>query len=188
MAPCIKWTRTICGLLLAFLVVGCYPESTVRVEEVSTERPVLTADEQSAGDLNVETFCSLTKIRTGVARLSWEVKPAVVGKQRIDVTVFKQGFEKGLYGTISPIEPDVELLAPELKEPDLNALVPVLSLTPVEMTYDEERAEISVDVEGLEPGLIYSWRVVTLTDEGWVPGNIASVEAPVCVADMMDSR
>lgn len=187
MAPCIKWTRTICGLLLAFLVVGCYPESTVRVEEVSTERPVLTADEQSAGDLNVEVFCSPTKIRTSVARLTW-VNPDSAQQQRIDVAVYKQGFEEGFFGTLSPIKPQGKFLAPELKEPELNALAPVLDLAIVEATYDEERAEMSLDIEGLEPGLIYHWRVVTLTDEGWVSGNIASVEAPVCVADMLDSE
>ncbi len=39
--------------------------------------------------------------------------------------------------------------------------------------------------EGLEPGIIHFWRVLTLQAGGWVPSEITSFEAPTCVANMV---
>lgn len=177
-------------LLLVLILNGCSTESvdTVVGEAINPNSPDLSAKSESVNELNVETFCSPTKIRTSVARLTWETTPDFIERQQIEVTVFKQGFEKGIYGTVFSIESQGKLQPPELKESDLIALEPVLKLRIEDVKYNEETREVSVDVEGLEPRLIYYWRLITLSDDGRVPGNIVHVEAPICVADMKDEE
>ena len=189
MDPHRKWAMTLLRILLFFILTGCSPESTdpLGIEASDRVQPIVTEEEESPIELQVETFCSLTKIRTSVARLIWEVDPTLLDKQQIDATVFKQGFDKGFFGSVSPIRPQSKFQPPEeLPESERDALAPILNLRLEEVTYDSDQRVVSVDVENLEPGLNYFWRVLTLTDKGLVPSNTVSVEAPVCVADMQD--
>lgn len=45
--------------------------------------------------------------------------------------------------------------------------------------------QASLAWEGLEPGVIHFWRVLTLQSGGWAPSEIASFEGPTCVANMV---
>lgn len=41
----------------------------------------------------------------------------------------------------------------------------------------------SVEWRGAEAGINYYWRVLTLSDDGWVPSAVARFEAPTCPVD-----
>lgn len=176
--------------LLVFLLTGCAVAATEAPAplERTVKQPEVPAPEKEAGGLLIETFCSPTRIRTGVARLSWETKPELVESQRIEVTIFKDGFQKGLFGSMIPLKPRQPFQPPEVKEPELRALAPVTDLRLADVRFEREQGVNNIEVEGLEPGLIYFWRLFTLIDDEWVPGETVQVEAPVCVADMKEGE
>ncbi len=43
-------------------------------------------------------------------------------------------------------------------------------------------------LEGLAPGIINYWRVLTLQEDGWVPSETASFKATVCIADYVSPQ
>ena len=181
---------TLSFVFVIILLIGCNSnlEISPQEEESLSAQPIQVKEEETYEDFRVETFCSLTKMRTGVARLTWISKPNLIERQRIDVTVFKQGFEKGFFSFISPTEPKKGFQLPDLREPLDDSFGPILELNFGELLVDEERNEYSVNVEGLEPGLNYLWRILTIEDEGQTSTRIVKVEAPVCVADMEEEK
>jgi len=106
--------------------------------------------------------------------------------QRVDVTVFKQGFERGLFASVPADRggkferaPGLEKLGREPGRPfDLVA----------ESRFDERKDLTAIQVTHLEPGLLYHWRVSERNGSGWVGGSVISVEAPVCVSDERKER
>ncbi len=147
-----------------------------------------------------EVFCSAERLRTGNARLRWNVAgPALEGvaslaavKQNLEVTVYSGGFAKGLAATLpiaagaSPDKPIAALEAPN--RPGLRAYQ--LRVIEVEQPRTLEAVQgggstMGVVVEGLEPGMNYTWRLTIETPGGRVVSPEASCEAPVCPADMV---
>jgi len=53
---------------------------------------------------------------------------------------------------------------------------------------DKKTGSITIELEGLEPGLTYFWRVCTLNEDGWIPSEIIRCEAPICPADIKEER
>lgn len=138
--------------------------------------------------LTVKPFCSETKLRTGVASLTWRTNKDLFEKQRVDMTAYKRGFEKGLYTTMWPLKKGGRFQeSGSSKLPD-RASSQSLFLEVIEMNFDRERGTTSMKVEGLEAGLNYFWRVLTLYDGKWVPSDIVSCEAPVCPADIEENQ
>jgi hypothetical protein len=152
------------------------------------ELPVLRSPVDPTIQLQVQTDCSRTKARTPLAVVSWNAPAAAQGLQRVDLTVYKQGFDKDIYSMVWPLErgqnPRPSSAAKLLGRPadgSLGAHVETVA-------FEADTGRATVTFEGLEPGLLYLWRVCRLTERGWVPGQMARASAPACPADLIDSE
>lgn len=125
---------------------NAWSKSSLRTEET----PILSAGPDTAAtDLKAEAQCSQEQPGLGVAELSWTVAKNPGSSQRIDITMFRDGFEKSTFNSIGPIPAD----------------------------------KSSLESEGIEPGINYYWRILTLTSNGWVPSETARCEGPICPVD-----
>jgi hypothetical protein len=199
---------TMSGLLLPpLLLLGCasasgQPTPTpdrrtpagAGVPEV-TEEPADRAESGLA--LTCEVFCSPTKLRTSNARICWNLPPsAFEGRspetigQSLQTTVFKNGFEKGLFVTLPvtattrerPITP-----IPAPKQGRLRAYQ--IQIIDIERRKSAQLpaggAGVCVVIEGLEPGVNYTWRIQADTAAGKVVSPSVRCQAQVCPADLV---
>jgi len=146
--------------------------------------------------VNVEDFCSATKLRTSNARIRWSMSgdPAAsarvnlaAAKQSLEATVYHDGFEKGLLVTVpvTPATPDRPVAArASAKTSKLRAYQFSLIQLEQPKAAAETGAEMAAVVEGLEPGVDYTWRIVIETDSGRLVSSPTTSEAVVCPADM----
>lgn len=155
---------------------------------------------QDGTSLVCETFCHETKLRTGCARLRL-VLPGTIDEAtglaksasatpigRLEVTVFKGGFERGLYATLTPGDGrPIKQEGPSQSRAAEPVLAPALASRPALRAFQIQLAEAgkalpfapgSVTIEGLEPGLTYTWRLGG--------GATVSCMAPTCPADMFE--
>ena len=145
--------------------------------------------------LRCETYCSSEKLRTANARLTW-IGPGVplgpaplalpggrASEQLLETTVVKNGFARDLYASFPTREaaggtaPRQAASAAErsggtLRAYDLrlvNVVRPQIAgeAAPGALDVAPEHQETSVVVEGLEPGLRYTWRVRLEGPQGW---------------------
>lgn len=142
----------------------------------------------SAATFECRTFCSDEKLRTPVAELIWRSSEARLSSQRIEVTVYKDGFAKGLYVALRSVKG--ERSAALQRNRQYQEPVPALSqLVVVEtLSLREQPGMVAVRIEGLEPGLNYFWRVVTASDGRLVAGGTTRCQAPVCPADFQPNQ
>ncbi len=149
--------------------------------------------EPAEGSLTCEVSCSETELRTAVARISWlgPRTPAGGGAagpslaEELQTTVYKGGFDRDLYASFA--------LGGEATEPKTATDLPAYDLELVEVTRPAGRLEAAaggggaarttVVVEGLEPGMVYTWRLVFETAEGRMISETVTCEAPMCTAD-----
>ena len=103
----------------------------------------------AASSLVAKVRRSETHIGKAIAKLTWRAANALGSQQRIDITMYWDGFEKGNFQTIGPNPPDQSF----------------------------------VELDRLEPGINYYWRVLTLTPEGWVPSETARCAVPAYPID-----
>ncbi len=155
--------------------------------------------EPAGGDagLTCEVYCSETRLGTANVRLSW-IGPAVLAAaaepaaEQLQTTVYKGGFDRDLYAsfpvtgeTSEPQAPSERRPAPELPAYDLKILeVQRPADSPAARTGEAPRT--TVELEGLEPGMKYTWRVVFETAAGRQVSETVTCEAPVCTADQAD--
>jgi hypothetical protein len=146
--------------------------------------------------VNVEDFCSPTKLRTSNARIRWTTSGntaasakvnLAAAKQSLEATVYHDGFEKGLLVSVpvTPATPDRPVAArTSAKAPKLRAYQFSLIQLEQPKAADEIGIEMAAVVEGLEPGVDYTWRIVVETDSGRLVSAPTTSEAVVCPADM----
>jgi hypothetical protein len=166
--------------------------------------------------LRCETYCSSEKLRTANARLTWigpgvPMGPAPLAlpggqeaQQLLETTVIKNGFERELYASFPTTEAAMGA-APALAENtaersggtlrayDLQLMGVVRPQivgqpSPEALAAAPERQETTVEVEGLEPGMRYTWRVRLQTPEGWRESEPAVCIAPACPADLREEQ
>ncbi|HYU31397.1 MAG TPA: hypothetical protein VEW48_04485 [Thermoanaerobaculia bacterium] len=154
--------------------------------------------------LKCETYCSQERRGTVNARITWrssgaaggaEAAPAP-GQERLETTVFNGGFERGLYASfplLGPGEEMQEVAEAQRAVPDLPAFD--LRIVSVERGARPEAAPGApgqpaapepaneVVVEGLEPGLSYSWRLAVPSGPGSPVSETVTCMAPVCPVD-----
>jgi hypothetical protein len=138
-------------------------------------------------------YCSDEQLRTPVAELSWRSSEARMGETQIEVTVYKDGFKKGLYATLDSskgsrsFQSQKSRVAQDLI-PGLSQLVVVDTSNLADPSNPSNlrvrSGMVAVRIEGLEPGLNYTWRVVSKASGRQVTGVTATCQAPVCPADM----
>jgi|SRR5215213_6039910 len=156
------------------------------------------------GDMECISYCS--NIRLGIAFIEVRVRVAgsllteanlrsKVRQQGLEVTVYSDGFERNLFANVSAIKPKVFFLAPAKQgRTSARSKIPglqKLQITDVVTRFDKsaqtlqvlptgaETAEwITVRLEGLDPGIAYSFRV---------PGgqSVVTCQAVVCPVDLI---
>ncbi|MFN8061468.1 MAG: hypothetical protein U0Q12_20080 [Vicinamibacterales bacterium] len=146
--------------------------------------------------ITAETFCSDTKLRTSNARLRWTATRAAaadvasVAGQRLEVTVYKNGFDKGLLATLAldgatPERPVQAVVAPQARQATLRAFqIRVIAVEQVR-AIAEGSLEMTAVVEDLEPDVNYTWRVVMGTGASRVVSAPTTVRALACPADLV---
>ncbi len=196
-------------VLLALALSGCAEgpapdpstaDGTPAAALPATPGPSGGDDAAGAGSVTCEVYCSETRLRTANARISWlgagtfpgAASPAAsaVGEQ-LQATVFKNGYDQDLYASFSTLGSGQELspqAAGVLPEPEMRAydltILEVAEPSPLAASIDDPAARKSVEVEGLEPGMRYTWRVVFKTADGQEISETVTCEAPVCPADI----
>lgn len=157
-----------------------------------------TQHEESKLAVRVDDFCSPTKLRTSNARIHWSMPADAMAaarisslsatRQSLEATVFHQGFEKGLFVSIplTQATPDRPLAA-RAPEKTLKLRAFQFSVIQIEQpkAAAQNTAEMAAVVEGLEPGVDYTWRIAIETDSGRLVSAPATSEAVVCPADMV---
>jgi hypothetical protein len=154
--------------------------------------------------VEVEPYCSETKLRTSNARIRWSVPKealeaykltALAGaKQSLEATVYRDGFEKGLLVSVplaqaSPERPLAALV--QEKKPKVRAFqFSVIGYAQPKESRAVEggEAEMSAVVEGLEPGVNYTWRIAIETESGRIVSESTTSRAVVCPADMAPEK
>ena len=180
-----KFPRLPAITMLIYLLAACAGTAQIkeRCEPESLGLPILKPDTSFVQNYRVEAFCSETKIRTGVARVSWSADGLIFDRQRLDITTYKNGFKQGFFTLLCPLEEGQRFReAGKAQLPD-RPDKEKLFLTVQKVVVDSSKNVITLEVAGLEPGLTYLWRVLTFQKKGWFPGGTKRVLAPVCPAD-----
>lgn len=159
--------------------------------------------------LEVEGFCSETRLRTSNARITWRAQTTVLGAgvasltaapQRLETTVFKGGFEKGLYVAlpigdaaadrpIAAIAPGVPGVAGAAQQTLTRRAYQIRLITVNAARASAAAAdtsEMDAVVENLEPGVNYTWRMAVDVAAGRIVSPLVSLRALVCPADMVE--
>lgn len=154
--------------------------------------------------VEVEPYCSETKLRTSNARIRWSLPKealeahrltALAGsRQTLEATVYRDGFEKGLLVSVPLTQASAEhplAALIEEKKPTLRAFQ--FSVVAIEQPKEGLAAEsggstMAAVVEGLEPGVNYTWRIAIQTDSGRIASAPATSRAQVCPADMAGEK
>lgn len=161
------------------------------------------AQENAELTLTAETFCSETRLRTSNARFRWNITKTALAvarvdnlaatKQSLETTVYKNGFEKGLSTALPigavPANQPVAAVAAQPRQAQVRAFQ--LRLVEVDLAraqaVTDTGSEVSAVVEGLEPGVSYTWRVAIDTAAGRIVSPPVRFTAPVCPADMAET-
>lgn len=150
--------------------------------------------------VSCEVFCSDTKLRTSNARLRWTLvdgapttalRTLANAAQSLETTIYSGGFEKGLFVTL-PLEPaSADRPVAARAAPAAAALqrrafqIQLVEVEPPTGARTAETASGAV-VEGLEPGVNYTWRIGVDTPAGRVYSPSIMCRPRVCPADMVD--
>jgi hypothetical protein len=137
-------------------------------------------------DPQAEVYCSQEKLRTGVVRLSWSSEQSHFVTQRLELTAYKDGFAKGTAVTLDLREgKTLQLSAAAQRD---KTLKPLSNLHILQTRFDPTTKRVVVEIEGIEPGITYFWRVVTGSDQGEITETPLRFEAPTCPADIEPDR
>jgi hypothetical protein len=153
--------------------------------------------------LKCEVFCSEAARRPSSARIRWTLSRAARtaanistlagARQTLEVTVFKGGFQQGLYATlpIAAVSPDRPIAAAAAQATQAQLRAYQIRIISVELpratpTADAE-AEMSAVVENLEPGVNYIWRIAIDGPGGRLLSASTTCKAPVCPSDSDDT-
>jgi hypothetical protein len=194
-------------LLTAFLLTMALGHTSS--EGVSLGTSTSLEPTQALIGLECRVYCSKVRPRTAVAEISWkEVRssrlggtPLTMSEQQLEVTVYKYGFDKGVYAKPFSIERNQRFrMQPSRTNspqriPGLDQLVLVDLQTSRDRSsgppnanmrtlVDRPDADIIARIEGLETGLNYFWRVPLTVEPGRVlVSEVVRCKAPVCPYD-----
>jgi hypothetical protein len=118
---------------------------------------------QSDGDnplgLRVEAACSEELIREPIAVLTWRATEAQLDQQSLEVTAYKNGFEKGLLVRLFPRITGTPG-AGDQTEPSQQQQLPGLDRIAIaQVNLLRDRGLVEVRVAGVQGGVNYFWRL-----------------------------
>jgi hypothetical protein len=162
------------------------------------QTPQLPPHEDPRLTLTVEAFCSDTKLRTSDARIRWTmpsdaleaagVRDLATARQILETTVYKNGFEKGLLVSV-PVAQATPEKPIRAQAQGRNAAVRAFQFSLIQIEQQKARGDggpmqMGALVEGLEPGVNYTWRIAIQTASGKIVSPSVTNQAMVCTADM----
>jgi hypothetical protein len=154
------WRRSFLLLLpLILLSLTVVITSAKRPRKPKIPRIVLQADEQNPLGLQCKTDCTEAVPREPIAELTWRATEAELNQQSLEVTAYKNGFEKGLLVRLFPrtIEPPgiISQPAPSQQQP-----LPGLDRIAIsQVNVLSEPGLVVVRVAGVQGGVNYFWRL-----------------------------
>lgn len=172
--------------VLALILLACTRTHPVDRpgESFDARLAVLVPDTAGVRSLRFDASCSRRQPRIAVGEVSWRIVGRDYSNQRLDVTVYKNGFETGLFTVLSPIKKGrgfSRRLVGTAPPPWL--FDEGLGLKVSQVRFDSGSNRISVSVEPLKTSLNHFWRVLTRTRRGWVSSPTVRGQAPVCPVD-----
>lgn len=165
----------------------------------------LEALSQESNAPRFETYCSRTDLGNSVAEVQWPLAihgmtanlSGLAEQQVLDITVYKEGFQRGLYKTVKPgaAQPEFHLAQPqqEQKIPGLENLKVTQFGTSQEQPKEglhmlmrpmPGQESAAVKLEGLAPGMRYFVRLSS-PDAGQ---KTVSFTAAICPVDQIHPR
>jgi hypothetical protein len=193
------------GLAVLLFAVGSSPLQPAAAAQAAGQP---AARVEPGLTLDIEGFCSETRLRTSNARITWRARrEAIAGiaslsaaPQRLEATVFKGGFDKGLYvalpvgdaaadrpiAAIAPAVPGVAAAAQQTLTRRAFQIRLIAVAAPRAAVAAADTSEMDAVVENLEPGVNYTWRLAVDAPAGRMVSPTVSLRAPVCPADLVE--
>jgi hypothetical protein len=168
-----------------------------------------TARSQTAGGLTLsaEAFCSPTKPRVSNVRLRWTLSPEALSASKLsrvadarhslDTTIYANGFEKGLYVTLTlqpgavVARPEAAITAVATQSPQLRQNLPRafrIRLIEAGPNAAADTSTYRAVVEDVEPGVNYTWRLTIEAPAGKVVSAPVEVQAVACPVDFVEEE
>ncbi len=183
-------------ILLSFLMPAC--QKNIDIEklrglplaegEKTDQRLTPTVIAECAGELHDRPEI----------RITWSADEKMVQNQRIDLTVYKDGFEEGRFTSflVGDQKSGFNRLSTNKGKGAEEELLPALSKLNVakmgkkepergakEQKDAEANPTMEMAITDFEPGLNYFVRLLVAENDKWVPGPVIKVVAPVCPLD-----
>jgi len=192
-----RFVYTSCAALVLLAHPGYFPQQMIAQEVMQGQ--------STAGDLECVSYCSSTRLGTVIMEVRIRVsEPTLneadlrskVQQQGLEVTVYADGFERGLFATVSAIKPKAlfhvnratATSQGQTKIPGLEKLVITDVATRLDksaqsfllippLTAEATKGEwVMVRLEGLDPGMAYTYRVPG-------GGSVVTCQAVLCPVD-----
>ncbi len=142
--------------------------------------------------ITCEAYCQPdTAPRSSFMRITWtDDARGRPGDSRIDVTVYKTGFDELAYASYcdEPVQKQAvaDSLQPVIHLPELEDEL-AFRLAVVERQEARRRGEANTLVlRDLQPGIAYFWRAAQRTAHGWLTSAATYCMAAVCPVDFVD--
>lgn len=140
--------------------------------------------------------------RSAVAEITWrasgtQLQPqdleSQAALQGVEVTVYKDGFSRGRFANLFSVREGQSFSMQDSQ--NLNTRIPgldrltILNVRPVgsrdatDRAFDGPSNMVAVEIEGLEPGLNYFWRVTSAAADRKLTSEIIRCQAPTCPVD-----
>lgn len=154
------WRRSSLLLLpLILLSLTVLITSAKRPNKLKIPKISLPFNEQNPLGLECETDCTEAVPREPIAELTWRATEAELNQQSLEVTAYKNGFEKGLLVRLFPrtIEPPGVVSQPEPPQQQQLPGLDRIAISQVNVLRDPDL--VVVRVAGVQGGVNYFWRL-----------------------------
>ena len=155
------WRRSFLLLIpLVLLLLTVVITSAKRPAKPKIPRISLQSDEQNPLGLECKSDCTEAVPREPIAELTWRATEAELNQQSLEVTAYKNGFEKGLLVRLFPrtIEPPGIVSQPESSQQQ-QQLPGLDRITISQVNVFSEPDVVVVRVAGVQGGVNYFWRL-----------------------------
>jgi hypothetical protein len=130
--------RTASYVQIASALLALMPAARAQIDEArppgdrntQPERILEQGNTQAPGSLQVLARCSDMKLGTGVAEFTWASSATDVRAQRIDISMFRDGFQTERFETVARLPTAQNRLVWDDARPGINYYWRVLVLTP----------------------------------------------------------
>jgi hypothetical protein len=129
--------RTASYLQITFVVLALAPAARAQIDEArppgdrstQPERILESGGSQAPGALQVIGRCSDVNLGKGVAEFTWSAQASEVQAQRIDISMFRDGFQTERFETVARVPTAQNRLVWDDARPGINYYWRVLVLT-----------------------------------------------------------